>query len=110
MGSGDIVDQGVKARLGQPAAAARTLDAAGTATIAAAPAEAVEAAVCAAAGNAAAAPRQRLVRMTWMSRSRIFLRSVLRLRPNSSAALIWLPRVAASAADSSGYSTSFRMR
>ena len=48
--------------------------------------------------------------ITWMSRSRIFLRSVLRLTPSSSAARIWLPRVAASAAESSGYSTSRRMR
>src|SRR5262249_34477170 len=39
------------------------------------------------------------VRMTWMSRSRIFLRKVLRLTPRRSAARIWLPRVAASAAD-----------
>src|SRR5262249_28805321 len=35
------------------------------------------------------------VRITWMSRSRIFLRSVLRLTPSRSAARIWLPRVAA---------------
>ena len=54
--------------------------------------------------------RQPLVRITWISRSRIFLRSVLRLSPSRSAARIWLPRVAASAADSSGYSTSRRMR
>ena len=33
-------------------------------------------------------------RTTWMSNSRIFLRRVLRLRPSSCAALIWLPRVA----------------
>ena len=50
------------------------------------------------------------VRITWISRSRIFLRSVLRLTPSRSAARIWLPRVAASAADSSGYSISRRMR
>ena len=50
------------------------------------------------------------VRITWMSRSRIFLRSVLRFTPNRSAARIWLPRVAARAADNSGYSTSRRMR
>ena len=37
-----------------------------------------------------------------MSRSRIFLRNVLRLSPSNSAALIWLPRVAASAPISSG--------
>ena len=48
---------------------------------------------------------QRELRMTWMSRSRIFLRRVLRLKPSSSAALIWLPRVAASAAPISGSST-----
>ena len=46
-------------------------------------------------------------RMTWMSRSRIFLRSVLRLRPSMSAALSWLPRVAArGSATISGRSTS----
>ena len=50
------------------------------------------------------------LRYTWISRSRIFLRSVLRLRPSRSAARIWLPRVAASAAVSSGTSISFRMR
>ena len=38
---------------------------------------------------------QRGERIRRMSRSRIFLRNVLRLRPSSSAALIWLPRVAA---------------
>ena len=50
------------------------------------------------------------VRKTWMSRSRIFLRRVLRLRPSSAAARIWLPRVAASAAIRSGRSTCCRMR
>ena len=54
--------------------------------------------------------RQLPPRNTWMSRSRIFLRNVLRLRPSRSAARIWLPRVAASAAVSSGYSISRRMR
>ncbi len=54
--------------------------------------------------------RQRPWRMSWMSRSRIFLRRVLRLTPRSSAALIWLPRVAASAAEMSGYSTSRKTR
>src|SRR5215472_1314952 len=44
-----------------------------------------------------------------MSRSRIFLRKVLRLTPSRSAARIWLPRVAVSAAVSSGNSTSRRM-
>ena len=52
----------------------------------------------------------RCVRNTWMSRSRIFLRSVLRLTPSRSAARIWLPRVAASVTDSSGCSISRRMR
>src|SRR6185437_3335988 len=51
-----------------------------------------------------------LPRKTWMSRSRIFLRNVLRLTPKRSAARIWLPRVAASAAVNSGYSTSRKMR
>src|SRR5258707_12339630 len=51
-----------------------------------------------------------LVRMTWISKSRIFLRSVLRLTPSRSAARIWLPRVAASAAESKGYSISRRIR
>ena len=54
-------------------------------------------------------PRQRPhhgARLTWMSSSRIFLRSVLRLRPSTSAALSWLPRVAASARAISGRSTS----
>src|SRR5215203_5138726 len=41
---------------------------------------------------------QRELRMTWRSRSRTFLRKVFRLTPRSSAARIWLPRVAASAA------------
>src|SRR5262249_4931529 len=45
------------------------------------------------------AGRQLLLRKTWISRSRIFLRSVLRLTPSKSAARIWLPRVAASVAD-----------
>ena len=45
-------------------------------------------------------------RLTWMSRSRIFLRSVLRLRPRTSAALSWLPRVAARARAIKGRSTS----
>ena len=44
------------------------------------------------------------------SRSRIFLRSVLRLRPRISAALIWLPRVADSVAAISGASRSRRTR
>ena len=34
-----------------------------------------------------------------MSNSRIFLRSVLRLRPSRCAALIWLPRVAPRVSD-----------
>ncbi len=54
--------------------------------------------------------RYRVERIMRMSRSRIFLRRVLRLTPRSSAALIWLPRVAARAALSSGYSISRRMR
>ena len=45
-------------------------------------------------------------RTTGMSRSRIFLRSVLRLSPSIAAALIWLPRVAASVSRISGRSTS----
>ena len=53
---------------------------------------------------------QRMERMTWMSRSLIFLRRVLRLTPRSSAALIWLPRVAARAAPIRGSSISRRMR
>src|ERR1700685_2766638 len=36
--------------------------------------------------------RQPPVRITWISRSRIFLRRVLRLTPSKSAARIWLPR------------------
>ena len=44
------------------------------------------------------------------SRSRIFLRSVLRLRPRISAALIWLPRVTDSVAAISGTSRSRRTR
>ena len=38
---------------------------------------------------------QAIPRTTGISRSRIFLRSVLRFRPSIAAALIWLPRVAA---------------
>ena len=53
---------------------------------------------------------QRELRMTWRSRSRTFLRKVFRLTPRSSAALIWLPRVAASAAPISGASISRRTR
>jgi ABC transporter substrate binding protein len=34
------------------------------------------------------------VRTTWISKSRIFFRSVFRLTPRRSAARIWLPRVA----------------
>ena len=45
-------------------------------------------------------------RTTGISRSRIFLRSVLRLSPSMAAALIWLPRVAASVRRISGRSTS----
>ena len=44
------------------------------------------------------------------SRSRIFLRSVLRLRPRISAALIWLPRVTDSVAAINGTSRSRRTR
>ena len=50
------------------------------------------------------------LRNTWMFKSRIFSRNVLRLRPNNSAARIWLPRVAVSAAVSSGCSTWRKMR
>ncbi len=50
--------------------------------------------------------RYPLLRNTWMSRSRIFLRSVLRFTPSRSAARIWLPRVAASVTVSSGCSIS----
>jgi hypothetical protein len=57
-----------------------------------------------------ASKRQRDVRMTCSSRSRTFLRSVFRLTPRSSAARIWLPRVAASAAPISGPSISRRTR
>ncbi len=46
-------------------------------------------------GEAFNAPPQPMPRTTGMSRSRIFLRSVLRFRPSIAAALIWLPRVAA---------------
>ena len=53
---------------------------------------------------------QREERISRTSRSRTFFRKVLRLRPSSSAALIWLPRVAASAIEISGYSISRRMR
>ena len=49
-------------------------------------------------------------RTTGMFSSRIFLRSVFRLRPNTSAALIWLPRVACRVRVSNGRSTSFRTR
>ncbi len=45
-------------------------------------------------------------RTTGMSNSRIFLRKVLRLRPNRCAALIWLPRVAPRVKTISGRSTS----
>src|SRR5262249_13654307 len=53
---------------------------------------------------------QPLLRNTWMSRSRIFFRSVLRLTPSRSAARIWLPRVAASVTESRGCSISRRIR
>ncbi len=43
---------------------------------------------------------QPMPRTTGMSRSRIFLRSVLRFRPSIAAALIWLPRVAAASSGS----------
>ena len=49
---------------------------------------------------------QRIVRIVRKSRSRIFLRRVLRLSPSTSAALIWLPRVVASVAAISGASSS----
>ena len=49
-------------------------------------------------------------RLARISSSRNFLRSVLRLRPSSSAALIWLPRVASRQMVSSGRSISCRMR
>src|SRR5258708_33126740 len=45
-----------------------------------------------------------LARITSISKSRIFLRSVMRLTPSRSAARIWLPRVAASAAGAFGLS------
>ena len=51
-------------------------------------------------------PAQPMPRTTGISRSRIFLRSVLRLRPSIAAALIWLPRVADSVIWISGRSTS----
>ena len=58
-----------------------------------------------------AAQRQaRLDRTTMSSRSRTFLRRVLRLTPRSSAARIWLPRVAARAAPIRGPSISRRTR
>jgi hypothetical protein len=47
---------------------------------------------------------------TWMSRSLIFFRSVFLFNPSSAAARIWLPRVAASAAISSGRSTCCKIR
>ncbi len=53
---------------------------------------------------------QRGRRISLMSSSRTFLRSVLRFRPSISAALIWLPRVAARAADTRGTSSSRRTR
>jgi hypothetical protein len=46
---------------------------------------------------------------TEMSRSVIFLRSVLRLIPNRAAALIWLPSVYASTVSRSGRSTRARI-
>ena len=49
-------------------------------------------------------------RTTGISRSRIFLRRVLRLRPSIDAALIWLPRVAARVKRISGRSTSAMTR
>jgi hypothetical protein len=52
---------------------------------------------------------QRGARTHLMSRSRTFLRNVFRLSPKSSAALIWLPRVAASAAVINGCSISRRI-
>ena len=65
-------------------------------------------------GSALAKPRaggarasgQAIPRTTGMSRSRIFLRSVLRFSPSMAAALIWLPRVAARVSWISGRSTS----
>ena len=56
------------------------------------------------------ASRHRGPRITAMSSSRIFLRSVLRLRPSRAAALSWLPRVAASALRIRGRSTSRTIR
>ena len=52
----------------------------------------------------------RKVGMSRRLRSRIFLRSVLRLSPRISAALIWLPRVSVSVAAISGASRSCRTR
>ncbi len=49
-------------------------------------------------------------RITSSPRSRIFLRSVLRLRPSRCAARIWLPRVAPRQMESSGRSTSASTR
>lgn len=57
-------------------------------------------------GGAGRSLLQRGVRKTWRSRSRTFLRRVLRFTPSSSAARIWLPRVAARAAPISGPSIS----
>src|SRR4029079_6981975 len=53
---------------------------------------------------------QLVVRNTWMSKSRIFLRKVFLLTPRRSAARIWFPRVAASVTDRSGCSTSRKIR
>ena len=60
--------------------------------------------------RAGRAADHREVRSTCRSRSRTFLRKVLRFTPSSSAARIWLPRVAASAAPISGPSISRRTR
>jgi len=49
-------------------------------------------------------------RMTSNPRSRIFFRSVLRFRPSSCAARIWLPRVAARQMEIKGRSTSCTIR
>ena len=51
-----------------------------------------------------------LPRVTRMSRSLIFFRSVFRLMPSSSAVRTWLPRVAASESAISGSSISLRIR
>ena len=45
-------------------------------------------------------------RITGISRSRIFFRNVFRFNPSIAAALIWLPRVAASVSLINGRSTS----